>query len=295
MKVLNISKKQFSTLEKYTLPKEVTNTECELFIVNDRVKWERKRLLLKKLYIDEGEYFGNKLMTINTLINSREELGIERLVLPEKLAVVNKKVVGFTMPLIENSTNLLSMLRSYDVSNEEKIGYLKQVGLVLKHIESVEQTLKGFFLGDVHEGNFIVDDETKTVRAVDLDSCKTENNHPFASKYLATNPNLQMLPQKYPKNAKGIGIPNANTDLLCYNMMVLNYISHGPIYNMPLEEFYMYLQHLCDEGFPNELLDCFCRLYSYADNYSSMDLLDQIPTNLNRVNYSVFKYKTRKR
>jgi len=295
MKVLNIGKKQFMTLEKYKLPSDVTNTECELFIVNDREKWETKRHLLKKFYTDDGEYFGNKLLTINTLIDNREEIGMEELVLPEKLAVVNKRVVGFTMPLIENSSNLLSMLNSFEISNEEKINYLRQVGSILKRVESVEKFMKGFFLTDVHEGNFIVEEKTKIVRAVDLDSCKIADNQPFASKYLATNPNLHLLSQKYPKNIKGIGIPNTNTELLCYNMMVLNYIAHGPIYNMPLDEFYLYLQYLRDTGFSNELLDCFSRLYVYSDNYSPKDLLDQIPQNLNRVNYAVFKYKTRKK
>lgn len=292
---MDISKKKFLTLEKYFVPNEVTNTEGQLFVVENHEKRTNKRYLLKKLYIDKGQYFGNKLMTINTLIDNSEEIGIPQLVLPEKIAIVDRQVVGFAMPLIENSVNLSCLLGDFATPIAKKIDYLKQVGAILKHVQRVEKFEGNFFLGDVHEGNFVVEQDIDKVHAIDLDSCKISDNTPFASKYLATDTGIRSLPRKYPVNAAQMHIPNANTEWLCYILMVLNFIAHGPVHKMLLDEYYLYLQYLRDLGFSNELLDCFNRIYVNCDNHSPEGLLDQIPQEIKLANYNVFKYKASKK
>lgn len=288
---MNLSKKKFASLERYFVPDQVTNTEGQLFIIHDHQKWEDKRYLLKRLYIDEGDSFGNKLLTVNTLIDNKDEIGVGELVYPEKLAIVNDKVIGFTMPLIENSVNLSCLMNSFNVPKEDKIAYLKQVGDILKKVQQVKKFDRNFFLGDVHEGNFIVEAETMKVRAIDLDSCKIGSNQPFPARYLSTNTGLTSLVKKYPVNENGISIPNVNTELLCYNLMILNFIANGPAYKMKLDEYYLYLQYLRDLGFSDELLDSFNRLYANCDNISPMELLDDMPENIHLASYNVFKYK----
>lgn len=294
MNVITLSKRKFANLEKYEIPAEVTNTEGQLFVIHDHEKWENKRYLLKRLYIDEGATFGNKLLTVNTLIDSRDDIGIEELVLPEKLAIVNDKVVGFTIPLIEPSVNLSCLLNNYDVPRQSKIEYLKQVGDILKKVQHVEKFKNNFFLGDIHEANFIVEKENNRVHAIDIDSCKIGSNQPFSAKYLAANVGADSLPKKYPLNEYGISIPNTNTEWFCYNMMVLNFIANGPVYKMKLDEYYLYLQYLRDLGFSDELIDSFTRLYANCDNNSPRDFLDEIPENMHLASYNVFKYKIKK-
>ena len=69
MIVQNISEKKLSFLEKLKLPSNVLNTESEIFIFESKNKWDKNKKVFKKLYVDEGEVFGNKLYTINEEIN----------------------------------------------------------------------------------------------------------------------------------------------------------------------------------------------------------------------------------
>ena len=47
---------------------------------------------------------------------------------------------------------------------------------------------------------------------------------------------LEKLPKKYNQTEKGIVIPNDNTDLYCYNMMILEFIAKEKIYRLKEEE-----------------------------------------------------------
>ncbi len=295
MQALNISKQKFLQLERFNLPKEVFSTECQLYIIEAKEKWNKKRLLLKKLFSNSGSYFGNKLLTLNTLIDNKDFIGIDELVFPESIVVVDKRVVGFSMPFIEDTINIITILQNYNVSTLEKIGILKQIGEILKKVQRVKKFSNNFFLGDVYEGNFIMNVNTGIVYAVDLDSCKIGNNQPFHARYLASNPNISAFPHKYPTNAEGIYIPNHNTELMCYVFIILNTIAKGPIHRLSSEQYFTYLQYLSDIGFSNELLDCFVKVYTNGHNVSPQQLLDSIPDNVGRANYKVYQHvlKTR--
>lgn len=87
----------------------------------------KERILLKKYYVREGEYFGRKLKNLNTLIYYKNILGeIRELVLPDKLAIIDGEIVGYTMSFIEKSKNLQTILNS-DISLEDKLVYLRQI------------------------------------------------------------------------------------------------------------------------------------------------------------------------
>ena len=74
----------------------------------------KRKYVLKKLYHDEGEIFGNKLYTINALIDKRNEINMEELVMPEALGVVSQEIVGPIMPYVP-SINLSYILASSDL------------------------------------------------------------------------------------------------------------------------------------------------------------------------------------
>ncbi len=301
MKALTLTQQQFETLISYRLPDDVINVESTFYIVDSPTQIEKGRKLFKKLYQIEGDYFGNKLLTVNTLMDNERIIGIDQLVMPERIVIVDDTVMGFLLPFIENSINLSTLLKSQQIPNEVKKQYLIAVGKLLKKVQSIKRFKHNFFLSDVHEDNFIIDTDSKMLYAVDLDSCKIGDNQPFPSKYLSTNINLKdpdMNPElatKYPINEDGMRIPNANTEWLCYILLILGYISQGPIYRLKVNEYQKYLDYLHDLSFPYALLDCFERIYTPQNNYSPMHLIGQIPDDNEKASFDTFIKRIKKR
>ena len=116
----------------------IMNTEGKLFIIPEKTKWATNTKVLKVFYNKEGDMFGNKLFTINSLINKKDEIGIEELIFPEKLAIIDGKVCGYTMPYIEN-INLSLIHQDNNIPNNIKINYLKQIGEILVKMEKCTQ------------------------------------------------------------------------------------------------------------------------------------------------------------
>lgn len=291
MKTLVISKNKLESLEKYVLEKNINNTECKLYIWDGKV--EKK--MLKIFYINEGVYFGNKLLTINSLYDAKKKINIPELVMPEKLVIVKNNVVGYSMPFIEGR-NLLNILSDYKVPISQKIEFLRQVGKIIEKVQNKSPYDQPFYLSDIHEANFIYDSKRNKVCAVDLDGCKIANNDPSPIKYLSTNPNMNNLTYKYIRNENGIYKPNANSELLCYILMILNTISHHQINRLNTYEFYSYIHYLRDLGFSYELLDCFNNIYTSANNTSPVELIEEIEYNQNtpKALYKVFECKFQK-
>jgi serine/threonine protein kinase len=177
MEIMNLSQKKFASLERYELPKDVFNTEAKMYVLPIKNRWNTVNKILKRLYVTNGPMFGNKLQTINSLIDSREKIDIPEIVFPEKLASVNSEIVGYVMELV-NSDNLATYLNSPDISSERKIKYLKQIGEILEKMSKVRMYngVEDFYLNDIHENNFVVDKDSDSVRVVDIDSCKINEN-----------------------------------------------------------------------------------------------------------------------
>ena len=291
METLVINKTNYKKLKKLELNKDICNTECKLFILDNKVV----KKLLKIFFINEGVYFGNKLLTINSLIDAKDEINIKELILPEKLVVVGDKVAGFSMPYI-NNYNLQLILSSKDVPISQKIIFLKEIGKIIEKIQYIKPYNKAFYLSDIHESNFIYDLEKKIVCAVDLDGCKITNNEPSPIKFLSTNKNVSKYPYKYPQKENNVYIPNSNTEYFCYMMMILNTISYNQINHLSESDFYLYLQYLKDLGFSHEFLSQFYTIYTNSNNKFEIDTLNEIPSNNNiaKAHYKVFKYNYKK-
>lgn len=82
----------------------------------------------------------------------------------------------------------------------------------------------------LNEYNFIIDKDDN-IRVVDLDSSYTSETNPSdMAYYLLRNEYLDHVKKKYKKTDSGIIIPFDNTDLYCYNMIILNILTRYPIY-----------------------------------------------------------------
>ena len=315
METINITKRKFDSLERYNLPNYVYNTEGVLYILPIKNRWVEQTKLLKRLYLTNGAVFGNKLSTINSLIDCRNLLDIDEIVFPEKIATVNSEIVGFTMPLIE-SINLATALKSKEISNEQKIDYLKQIGAILEKMKIRREytNISDFYINDLHESNFIVD-KNNQVKVIDIDSCKINGNGIFNSKYLSSKSFINEI-YKYQKgnnkNAEykkyeqisytypsyngmtSAFIPDENTDLYCYIIVILNFLYEDNIGSFTLQEFYDYLEYLSKIGVDKKLLSCFEKITTNSQNENPYELLDALIPFIGRSNNHVYSYIKKK-
>ena len=297
METISVTKKRFESLDRYEIPNYVYNTEGELYVLPIKNRWDTLYKIFKRLYLTIGVSFGNKLQTINSLIDNKDKIDIEELVFPEKIAIVNSQIVGFTMPLIE-SINMKTAFRDDSISNERKIKYLKQIGYIIDKMRKVREytDVKDFYLNDIHEGNFIIDKDDN-VRVIDVDSCKINGNFTFSSKYLNSTGLLKDI-AKYHKsgdNDMGYYIPDYNTDIYCYIIMIINFLYGDDINRASLEEFYGYLEYLEGIGLDRELLFIFEKILSNEINENPYMLLDGLEKIRYRSHKNVYKCNIRKK
>jgi len=298
MKIINISKNRFDKLEKYQLPSTVFNGEAKMYLLPIKNRWESLNKILKRFYITTGPMFGNKLQTINSLIDLETQIGIPEIVFPEKLAVVNHEVVGYTMELVE-SINLDIALKSYDISPQTKINYLRQIGEILEKMKLVREytDIKDFYLNDIHENNFVVDIKTNQVRVVDIDSCKINGNYTFASRYLSPMSMVYNIP-KYKKETNGVCggfiTPTEDSELYCYIIMILNTLYGGGINRLSIDELYNYLEYLYSLGIDLELLTIFEKIATNTHNENPHEMLDCLAPALAKSNQHVYNYIRKK-
>ena len=296
MQVVNLTKRQFAKLKSIELDKSVLNNEAEMFYLYGKMGWEKRKYILKKLYRDHGEIFGNKLYTINALIDKKDEINMEELIMPEALGVISQEIVGPIM-LYVPSVNLSYILSSsdYEYSLEQKITYLQEVGTILEKLRKVREytSVKDFYLNDVHEGNFILNIKTKHLNVVDLDSAKIGNNLPFASYYLGPF-GLHTYSSKYQETDSDHFIGafyevNENTDIYCYIMMILKFIYNDDVINMRPEEFYDYLEYMSDLGVSKEIIDIFSTILINKDNINPHEYLEELIPFYGKLNNKIFK------
>lgn len=300
MEVINITKNGLKKLKKVSLGYGILNTEADLFIMKTKDKWNIEYKMLKTLFCTEGANFSNKLFTINELIDNKNVINIDELVLPEKLLIVDGQVNGFIMPYIEN-TNFEEILNDINISNLQKIEYFKQISHILHKMDNLRNNsdITDFYLNDLHASNFILNKKTGKINVVDLDSCKINGNKPFAAKYLTPFSPISSMKAKYRVNEEinflGYIIPDKNTDLYCYIMTLMNFLFKGRISSLGRDKYYLYLEYLRSINYPYELLDKLSKIYEYVDNEEIGDELDLLTNDMIVMTQSkIFNMKTKK-
>lgn len=282
MNIMNMSKYDLKKIKKFSLARGLINTEAELFILKVKNDWNIEYKMLKVFYNNSDSNFSNKLFTINELIDKKEIINMNELVIPEKILIINDEVKGFSMPYIK-SVSFETVLNDFKIDNLNKIEYFKQISNILKKMDQLRKNseLSDFYLNDIHENNFIVNNETDKINVVDLDSCKIGGNKPFASKYLTMYAPISNMNSKYKINNdinfSSYIIPDKNTDLYCYTMMIINFLFKGKANLMNRDKYYLYLDYLRSIGYSYNLLDKFYKIYEYVDN----ELIDEELNELN--------------
>lgn len=276
MQIINMSKTKLNSLEPLILPKDVTSTECELFKYN----YYGKEKLLKKLYRTNGIIFANKLYTIEALNSNKDNIP-SNFIVPEVLVSINKQIEAFTMKYIKG-TNLSIILNEPTITYEEKINYLKSIGNILEQMKNIRKytELKDFYIGDIHEDNFLVDTEKQEIFVADLDSCKIADNKSFPGRYLTTTSLLRYNEIKYslldePDRIADYKVTE-ETDIYCYIIMILNYLYDGRVDRLSIEEFYRFINYLDDIEVNKELIENFEKIVVGAPNVNPVNYLDTL-------------------
>lgn len=294
MIVTNISEKKFKTLKPFDLPNNVFNTEGQMYIYTEKDKWETKEYVMKKLFHDNGTAFSNKLFTVNELIDKKDTIGIEELVLPEKLISVHGKIVGFISEKRDN-LNFQTVLDSYEFTNKKKIEYFKEIGRILETMKNIRTytSLTDFYLNDLHENNFILNTKTGKINVVDMDSCKINGNIPFPARYLSPISLINSV-SKYKRVEENSIIDECfeideNTEYYCYMVMILNYLYGNRITSLSIDGYYDYLAYLHSVGVSYELIDKLALIYTEHDNINVYEYIDELSKLDGRTNYRVYK------
>lgn len=276
MQIINMSKTKLNSLEPLILPKNVTSTECELF----KCPYYGKEKLLKKLHRTDGIIFANKLYTIEAL-NANKDSMPSNFVLPESLVSINKKIEAFTMKYIKG-INLSVILNNPDITYEEKIHYLKSIGRILEQMQNIRKytNLNNFYLGDIHEDNFLVERDKQEIYIVDLDSCKIAGNKSFPGRYLTNSSLIKYNNTKYQTLSQTDDLADykidENTDIYCYIIMILNYLYDGRVDRLSLDKFYDFINYLEDIKVNIELIECFNKIVVGGNNINPCNYLDTL-------------------
>lgn len=276
MQIINMSKTKLNSLEPLILPKNVTSTECELF----KYPYYGKEKLLKKLHRTDGIIFANKLYTIEAL-NANKDSMPSNFVLPESLVSINKKIEAFTMKYIKG-INLSVILNNPDITYEEKIHYLKSIGRILEQMQNIRKytNLNNFYLGDIHEDNFLVERDKQEIYIVDLDSCKIAGNKSFPGRQLTNSSLIKYNNTKYQTLSQTDDLADykidENTDIYCYIIMILNYLYDGRVDRLSLDKFYDFINYLEDIKVNIELIECFNKIVVGGNNINPCNYLDTL-------------------
>lgn len=271
MQNINFSSKKMQKLIPYNLDYRITNSEGDIYQIN----FHDKPYIFKRLYSTEGLVFANKLYTLE-MLDLYHDLLPDNFYIPEKLVSVKNNIEGFLVPKCEGIN--LSILLKNNIPLSEKIFYLKEIGNTLEKLSFLRKNshLNDFYLNDLQESNIIVNENSKTLNFIDLDSSKIGLNLPFLARYL-TPMALLNNSTKYQITKEGIMgyvMPDNNTDIYCYIIIILNFLYGANVNNMPLQEYYDYLNYLEKLGFEKEFITICAKIVENVPNENPKDYLD---------------------
>ena len=293
MKTIKLSKRQLDNLKRYEVPKEVSNTEGEIYYLKTGIKKiDSQDLLFKKLYVNHDipfvsdekyEYIyhsssmANKFSTISKLNDYKNTINIEELVIPKHQVIFKDEIIGFTVPEIKDARSLQAVLSDIKISSEDKIDCLKQIGETLKKIKHLRLYDINFYIHDLQESNVLVTNKDKKIHFIDLDSATFSTDQALSSKPLVVDKKLNQF-SKYKYNKVGVPYPGEEQELYSYIIMILKTLYGGNIQRLSLDEYNEYLAYLSSLDIDYELLRSFSNIYTDMPNINPVDRLDTLDT-----------------
>lgn len=274
METIKVSSSKLNNNSLIRFPDSSSNSESDIY----EISFNGKKKIVKRVSINSGQTFENKIRTVEKLNKLRLMLP-SSFCIPESLVCDDEELIGFMLPKV-NGKVLSNYLNNKKVQTKDKIEILKQIGLTLEKIEVLRnrKIADNLFISDLHESNIIVN--KNKINIVDLDSCKIEDNLASPSKYLGIDSLASNIPNKYEisnyKYNKGYINPSEETDLYCYIIILLNYISGKNINLYSIEEYNDYMNYLESNGIDKELIYILSRIVTEDKNINPYELLDSL-------------------
>ena len=280
MKIQEIKPFVLEDKNKLHFSYKIANTESKLYKLKNSDKEELIKIFYQK---DNEEYMRDKIYILDNLIDNKDIINIENLLLPNNLISIDNKIVGYSMDYIKHNINLATVLSNEKVSLRIKLVLLKKIFLVLKKSLEIQGLEGKFYLNDIHEGNIIYDTQAGVIRIVDIDSSYINNSKIYPTKFFCINDEMKNYQNKYPidPNEKQF-IPNNNTVIISYIFMLLNTLSEELSYTWSKKDLLEYLNLLNLNGVSYKITDDISSIYDEKDNISfDLDNLNYLNANNN--------------
>ncbi len=283
MHVINLRMHELRKLKELPIEDGVLNTEALMLILKRRSFPDKIERVFKYLDAqDDKSVMGKKLYTVTTLNQLDEYQEISELVIPDSIVYVNGSIGGFGIPLIPEHRNLGAIIHDEKVPLKVKLQYLEQLGIIIDKVERVRLPEIRFQFGDLNEFNFIIDRDNQ-LKSIDLDSAYLGIGEPLhMAYYLLKNQYVKSISEKYKSTNSGIIIPSDNTDLYCYNMILLSALSGENLYRYDIDTYYRYLDYIDKLGLPREVIQSFYNIYIPKNNINPREFIEDIDPSLEK-------------
>jgi hypothetical protein len=220
----------------------------------------------------DKEFIEDKIKTCTMLDNNRDRLPKEY-VIPSSILKVDNTTVGVTEPII-NGYTVKEIFNREDISLSRKITILKKIGNLLNDMDDIRNNgIKNLYIGDVHSGNFMID-KNDNLKVIDIDSSTIFDSPIYSAKYL-TYDSIARLKPTYYYDKNYMLIPNKNSDLHGYHMMILEMLFNDE-FDDDDNLYFKYLDELKKTNVSKKLIDSFDRLTEKEDNTNPVEYLDSI-------------------
>ncbi len=276
MEILHISNDEINNLNKLVLNDNVSNTESDVFFYH----YSGRKYVLKELDFFDKNKWDNKIRTLLSIDGNRDVIP-NYFIKPEFLLSSNYEIKYWASSFFDG-VNLNFILNNKNISFDIKKKYLRRIGYILKQMDYIRRNTKlnDFYIGDLNENNFIVDSSGR-ILICDIDSIKINGNKSSVSKYI----NPFSLFNKAGTSKYTIDnsvsrvsdyVVDNNTDLYCYNIMIMNFLSGKRINDITIEEFYRYLNYLNDIGIDHNMIEIFNKIILEEDNCNPCYYIDSL-------------------
>ena len=279
MNIIKLSRREYNRLKPFLVSEYIIHTEADLYEMN----YCGERKIVKTMFTYDKDFHREKLRTLDTLDSYKSYLP-EEFCIPDNLIAVGRRKPAFTTPYFNGDT-LASILSNPSIPFQDHLYYLQRVGEILEKLSKIRRTtsLKEIYIGDLHESNILVNPFTKELGIIDLDSCRIGTEFSYTAKYLTPFSLIKYQPDKYKQNqiignGPGYIIPDSNSDIYCYIVIILNYLTNDLYKYFSLDNFFNYLTLLNDLGINQDLLYLIEKLFTKDDNINPYEYLETLTT-----------------
>lgn len=279
MKILHISNDDNSSLNRLVLNEKVSNTESDIFLYD----YNGSKYILKELYPFEKNKCDNRIRTLLN-IESNNNIIPDYFIKPEFLVSLDYQIKYWSSRFIDG-INLNVIINNDNISFDIKKKYLKRIGHILKQMDYIRRNTKlnDFYIGDLNENNFIVDKNGRLL-ICDVDSIKINGNKSSVSKYinpfsLFSKAGTRKYRVDNSDNRIADYVIDKNTDLYCYNIMIMNFLYGGEVNDIDTEEFYRFLNYLDGINIDHNMISMFNKIILEEDNSNPCYYIDSLTDN----------------